>query len=77
MTGKQGKQMIRQAVGVCFDRDHLYGTVGELLSAGFDLDEPGLLAGEFAVDRQRIAVDILSRRGACEARIAGAPAPVS
>jgi archaellum component FlaG (FlaF/FlaG flagellin family) len=77
MTGKQGQQMIHQPVCVFFDGDHLYDTVGELVSAGFDIDDPGQLAREFTVNRQRHAVDILSRHGAYEAKIVEAPAPIS
>ena len=77
MTGKKGKQMIHQALFVFFDGVRLYETVGELVSAGFDFDDPGLLATDFTVNRQRNAVDILSRHGAYEAKIVEAPAPVS
>src|SRR5918994_1220348 len=44
------QQMIREAVGVFHDRHTFQSTVDDLMSAGFDLSELSLLAGERAIE---------------------------
>jgi len=40
---------VREAVGVFFDSNHLHAAIDELETSGFDVEQLGLLAGEFTV----------------------------
>lgn len=54
MTVGDNEAPIREAVGIFFDADHLEQAIEELSAAGFDREELGLLASEYAV-RQRLS----------------------
>ena len=49
MSADQREQSVREAVGVFFDAGKLQAAIDELLSAGFDHAQIGLLAGEHTV----------------------------
>jgi len=46
------RKTTREAVGIFMDAEHLNNAIGELLAAGFERDELGLLASEHAVQQK-------------------------
>ena len=51
-TTRGSPKSTREAVGIFMDAEHLNTAIGELLEAGFERDELGLLASEFAVQQK-------------------------
>jgi hypothetical protein len=49
MATDAGKATVQEAVGVFFDVDHLKAAIDDLVKAGFDQSEIGLLASEYTV----------------------------
>lgn len=49
MRGKHGTAVVREAVGVFFDSDHLHEAIDDLVASGFRFEDLGMLAGEEAV----------------------------
>jgi outer membrane lipoprotein SlyB len=50
-TRNNDKQPVREVVGIFFDVKHLEATIKDLRASGFEHDQLGLLASEFAVEK--------------------------
>jgi outer membrane lipoprotein SlyB len=50
MSNEENQPRVREVIGIFIDGNHLKGALSALQSAGFDRDQLGLLASEYAVE---------------------------